>query len=377
MERLRYAMVGGGGGSFIGPVHRAAIRMDDLADLVAGCFSRDAGSNAASADGLGVARDRVYPDWRSLIAAEKGRIDFLAVCTPNDSHYPIAKAALEAGMNVMCEKPLSMTSAEAVELERLSRRKRLVLGVPFTYSGYPMVKLARDLVLAGELGKICKVVMEYQQGSFRKIDFTKPLDKRNAWKMDPRRSGPSCVVADIGVHGAHLIEYVTGLEIRSLAADLSSFAPGNRLDDDASILMRLSKGAKAVMITSKIATGEENGIRLRVYGDKASLVWKVEEGNYLRVKYPFAPERIYKRNAPYVEGLSQVAKRCSRIPAGHHEGFIEAFANHYREFCAELRGEKGRDFPRAREGRRTIQFVDAALASAKAGGRWVSLGGER
>ena len=377
MERLRYAMVGGGGGSFIGPVHRAAIRMDDLADLVAGCFSRDAGSNAAAADGLGVARDRVYPDWRSLIAAEKGRIDFLAVCTPNDSHYPIAKAALEAGMNVMCEKPLSMTSAEAVELERLSRRKRLVLGVPFTYSGYPMVKLARDLVLAGELGKICKVVMEYQQGSFRKIDFTKPLDKRNAWKMDPRRSGPSCVVADIGVHGAHLIEYVTGLEIRSLAADLSSFAPGNRLDDDASILMRLSKGAKAVMITSKIATGEENGIRLRVYGDKASLVWKVEEENYLRVKYPFAPERIYKRNAPYVEGLSQVAKRCSRIPAGHHEGFIEAFANHYREFCAELRGEKGRDFPRAREGRRTIQFVDAALASAKAGGRWVSLGGER
>lgn len=371
--RLSYAMVGGGKGSFIGPVHRTAIRMDDLADLVAGCFSRDVKGSAETGAELGVSSDRLYPDWRSLIAAEKGRIDFLAVCTPNDSHYPIAKAALEAGINVMCEKPLAISSDEATELERLARRKRLVLGVPFTYSGYPMVKLARDLVRRGELGKICKVVMEYQQGSFRKIDFSKPLDKRNAWKMDPKRSGRSCVVADIGVHGAHLIEYVTGLEIRRLAADLSSFAPGNRLDDDASILMRLSTGAKAVMITSKVATGEENGIRLRVYGDKASLVWKVEEGNYLHVKYALGPERIYKRNAPYIAELSAVSKRCSRIPAGHHEGFIEAFANHYREFCAALRGGKGCDFPQAREGRRTIQFVDAALASNRAGGKWVKV----
>ena len=366
-------MVGGGVGSFIGPVHRAAIRMDDLADLIAGCFSRDAASNATAGAEFGVSPDRIYPDWRSLIAAEKGRIDFLAVCTPNDSHYPIAKAALEAGINVMCEKPLSITSEEALDLERLAKRKRLILGVPFTYSGYPMVKLARDLVRRGELGTICKVVMEYQQGSFRKIDFSKPLDKRNAWKMDPKRSGRSCVVADIGVHGAHLIEYVTGLEIKRVAADLSSFAPGNRLDDDASILLRLSKGAKAVMVTSKVATGEENGIRLRVDGDKASLVWKVEEGTYLHVKYPFGPERIYKRNAPYIAELSSVSTRCSRIPAGHHEGFIEAFANHYREFCTALRGGTEYDFPQARDGRRTIQFVDAALASSRAGGKWMSV----
>ena len=374
MKRLTYAMVGGGKGSFIGPVHREAIRLDDLADIVAGNFSRDMESNLATAKELGLDESRVYPDWQSLIAAEKGRIDFLAICTPNDSHYPIAKAALEAGMNVMCEKPLSVTSEEAIDLERTARAKRRILGVPFTYSGYPMVKLARDLVKKGELGRICKVVIEYQQGSFRKIDFTKPLDKRNAWKMDPARSGKSCVVADIGVHGAHLIEYVTGLEIKRIAADLSSFAPGNRLDDDASILMRLSKGAKAVMATSKIATGEENGIRLRVYGDKASLVWKVEEGNYLRVKTAAGPEQIYKRNAPYVEGISSVSKRCSRIPAGHHEGFIEAFANHYREFCAAINGVKGCDFPQAREGRRTIQFVDAALESGKADSKWVNVG---
>lgn len=372
-KRLAYAMVGGGVGSFIGPVHRAAIRMDNLADLVAGCFSRDAASNAAAGAEFGVAPERIYPDWRSLIAAEKGRIDFLSVCTPNDSHYPIAKAALEAGINVMCEKPLSITSEEARELENIARRRKLVLGVPFTYSGYPMVKLARDLVRRGELGKICKVVMEYQQGSFRKIDFSKPLDKRNAWKMDPKHSGRSCVVADIGVHGAHLIEYITGLEIKRVAADLSSFAPGNRLDDDASIMMRLSKGAKAMMVVSKVATGEENGIRIRVYGDKASLVWKVEEGNYLHVKYAFGPERIYKRNAPYIAALSEVSARCSRIPAGHHEGFIEAFGNHYREFCSALRGGKESDFPQARDGRRTIQFVDAALKSNADGNRWVDV----
>lgn len=373
MGRLRYAMVGGGKGSFIGPVHRAAIRMEGLADIVAVCFSRDAADNAKTGGELGIAPERIYPDWRSLIDGETGKVDFISVCTPNDSHYPIAKAALEAGMNVMCEKPLAVSAAEAFDLERLARRKRRLLCVPFTYSGYPMVKLARDLVRSGELGRICKVVVEYQQGSFRKIDFTKPLDKRNAWKMDPRRSGRSCVVADIGVHGAHLVEYVSGLRIRSVAADLSSFAPGNRLDDDATIMMRLEKGAKAAMVTSKVATGEENGLRLRVYGDKASLSWNVEEGNYLHVRQAFGPERIYKRNAPYIAALSVVSRRCSRLPAGHHEGFIEAFANHYGEFCAALRGGKDADFPDAGDGRRTIQFVDAVLESSGNGSAWTPL----
>ncbi len=377
MGRLRYAMVGGGRGSFIGPVHRAAIRMDDLADLVAGCFSRDPECNAATGAELGVGAERTYGDWRSLVEGERGRIDFLSVCTPNASHFEIARAALEAGMNVMCEKPLAVSSAEAEELVLLARRKRRLLAVPFTYSGYPMVKLARDLVARGELGKVCKVTLEYQQGSFRKIDLTRPLDKRNAWKMDPAQSGRSCVVADIGVHGAHLIEYVTGLRIESVAADLASFAPGNRLEDDASILMRLGKGARAAMVTSKVATGEENGLRLRVYGDRASLSWSVEEGNYLHVRQPFGPERIFKRGAPYVAGISGAAKRCSRTPAGHHEGFIEAFANHYREFCAALRGERGRDFPRAADGLRTMRFVDAVMASGEAGSAWVPLAGNR
>ena len=359
-------MVGGARGSFIGPIHRMAIRMDDLADLVAGCFSRDARTNAASAEKFRIAPERTYSDGLKLIAAEAGRIDFLVVCTTNETHHAIAKAALLAGIDVLCEKPLSLTAKEAAELGRIAKRKRLVLGVPFTYTGYPMVKLARDLVKKGELGKIDKIVLEYQQGSFRKPD------RRNSWKMNPKIAGPSCVVADIGVHAFTMIEYVTGLEVKSLLADLSSFASGG-LDDDASILMRLSEGAKASLVTSKIATGEENGVRLRVYGDKASLYWNQEENNYLSVKSPFAPERIYKRNAPYFADLSPAAKRATRIPAGHHEGFLEAFANIYDEFCAAVRDRKAHDFPGPRDGVRTMKFVEAALASNRAGNTWVKI----
>ena len=379
VKRLKYAMVGGAKGSFIGPIHRMAVRMDDLADLVAGCFSRDARTNAASGAKFRVAADRVYADWRKLIAAEAGRIDFLVICTTNETHYAIAKAALLAGLDVFCEKPLSLTVKEAEELGRIAARKRRVLGIPFTYTGYPMVKLARDLVLRGELGRIDKVVLEYVQGSFRKVDFSKPLDKHNAWKMNPRISGPSCVVADIGVHAFTMIEYVTGLEVKTLLADLSSYAPGNRLDDDASVLMRFAKRAgsasapKASLVTSKIATGEENGVRLRVYGDRASLYWDQESPNYLSVKYPFKPEMIFKRNAPYVPGLSEASHRASRFPAGHHEGFVEALGNIYDEFVAAVLSRKRRDFPGVREGVRSMRFVEAALKSSKAGGRWTRL----
>ena len=368
--KLKYAMIGGASESFIGPIHRMAVQMDDLADLVAGCFSRDAAKNAATGTELAIPADRLYSDGAKLISAEKGKIDFLVICTPNDTHYALAKLALEAGLDVLCEKPLSLTAGEAADLARIAARRRRILAVPFTYTGYPMVKLARDLVKQGELGRIDKIVIEYVQGSFRKIDFTRPLDKRNAWKMNPAVSGPSCVVADIGVHAFTMIEYVTGLEVKTLLADLSSFAPGNKLDDDASILMRLSKGAKAALVTSKVATGEENGVRLRVYGEKASLFWDQEAPNYLTVKYPLAPDRIYKRNAPYVGALSAGAERASRIPAGHHEGFIEAVANIYDEFCAAVRDRRKHDHPAAREGLRAMRFVDAALASNKAGNVW-------
>ena len=372
-KRLKYAMVGGAKGSFIGPIHRMAVRMDDLADLVAGCFSRDAKANAVSGEKFRLEPSRVYSDWKKLLAAERDRIDFLVICTTNETHYAIAKAALEAGLDVFCEKPLSLTVREAETLGRLAARKHLVLGIPFTYVGYPMVKLARDLVARGELGVVDKIVLEYVQGSFRKVDFSKPLDKHSAWKMNPRISGPSCVVADIGVHAFTLIEYVTGLEVKTLLADLSSFAPGNRLDDDASILMRLSDGAKASLVTSKIATGEENGVRLRVYGDKASLYWDQESPNSLTVKYPLRPEMIFRRRAPYVGALSEAAQRASRFPAGHHEGFVEALGNIYDEFVAAVLTRRTRDFPGPREGVRSMRFVEAALKSAKSGNRWVRI----
>jgi len=366
MKRLKYAMVGGARGSFIGPIHRMAIRMDDLADLEAGCFSRNAKMNASSGEKFRIAPERVYADWKDLIATERGRIDFLVIATTNETHYAIAKAALLAGMDVFCEKPLSLTLKEATELGALAKRHRRILGIPFTYTGYPMVKLARDLVKNGELGRIDKVVMEYLQGSFRKPD------KRNGWKMNPKIAGPSCVMADIGVHAFTMIEYVTGLEVKSILADLSSFVSGG-LDDDASILMRLSGKAKVSLVTSKIATGEENGVRLRVYGSAASLYWDQEAPNYLHVKYAMKPERIYKRKAPYMEAASVASVRASRFPAGHHEGFVEALGNIYDEFVAAVYTRRQGDFPGAREGIRSMRFVEATLASAKTGNKWVKI----
>ena len=366
-KRLRYAMVGGAEGSFIGPIHQMAVRLDDLADLVAGNFSRDAKRNAASGQALGLDPKRVYADWKSLVEAEKGKIDFLVVCTTNETHYTITRAALKEGIDVFCEKPLSLTVKQAEALGKIARRKRLVLGVPFTYTGYPMVKLARDLVAKGELGKVDKVVLEYLQGSFRKPD------RRNGWKMNPKIAGPSCVVADIGVHGFTMIEYVTGLEVKTLLADLSSFGNDAGLDDDASILLRLKGGAKASFVTSKVATGEENGVRLRVYGEKASLYWDQESPNYLTVRYPTRPDSIYRRKAPYVGEFSEASVKASRFPAGHHEGFVEALANIYVGFVEAVKTRKTADFPGERAGIRSMRFVEACLKSARARSAWTRL----
>ena len=241
-----------------------------------------------------------------------------------------------------------------------------MIGIPFTYVGYPMTKLAKDLVARGELGPVDKVVMEYLQGSFRKAD------RRNSWKMDPKIAGPSCVVADIGVHAFTMIEYVTGLEVKSLLADLSSFASGG-LDDDASVIMRLSGGARAMLATSKIATGEENGVRLHVYGQKASLHCDQESPNYLTVKYPSKPDRIFRRKAPYIGEWSAASVACSRFPAGHHEGFVEALANIYDAFVGAVRTRRQEDLPGAREGIRSMRFVEACLRSSKAGATWTKI----
>ena len=364
---LTYAMIGGAEGSFIGPIHRMALRMDNLARLVAGNFSRDPARNAATGAALGLDPARVYADWKALLAAEAGKVDFVVICTTNETHYEIAKAALEAGLDVFCEKPLSLTAREAAELEALAAAKARVLGIPFTYTGYPMVKLARDVVRRGDLGRLDKIHLEYVQGSFRRPD------RRISWKMDPKIAGPSCVVADIGVHAFTLIEYVSGLTVESLLADLSAYGNDAGLDDDASILMRLSAGAKAALVTSKVATGEENGVRLRVYGTKGSLHWDQEKPNELMLKFPTQPDQILRRKAAYVDALSPAATRASRFPAGHHEGFVEALASIYDEFVAAVKSRRPADYPNATAGVRSMRFVEAALKSSAANAAWVAL----
>ncbi|MBQ9432057.1 MAG: Gfo/Idh/MocA family oxidoreductase [Kiritimatiellae bacterium] len=383
-RKLTAAMVGGGAGAFIGPVHRMALRLGNFADVVAGTFNRDAAQNAQTGRELFIAPERIYPDWQTMLQSEAkrpDRVDFVIVCTPNHLHHAITKASLEAGFDVMCEKPLTLTVAEAEELAALAKKKRRVIGLMHTYSGYPMVKLARDLVKNGSIGKVCKVVVEYQQGSFRKLDFSVPLDKRNKWKMDPKYSGISCCMGDIGIHAAHLVEYVTGLEIREVLAELSSYVAPAALDDDGSVLLRLSKGARGVMVSSKIATGEENGLRLKIYGEKRGLFWYQENPNYLRVAAQREPEQTFKRGNPYVREISPAAARAANVPAGHPEGYIEGFVNIYRNFCGTLEARRERrkptelelDFPDARAGIRGMKFVEAAVKSSQAGGVWVTL----
>ena len=386
MKKLKMAMVGGGVGAFVGKIHREAVRLDGGVEVVAGMFNRDAAQNAQVGEAVGVAPERLYSSWQELVSREaalpKGvRADFISVCTPNHLHYPIAKAALEAGFHVMCEKPMTLTVAEAEELAELVARTKLVFGLMHTYTGYPMVKLAHDLIKRGDLGRVCKVVVEYAQGSFRKMDFSQPLDKRNKWKMDPVCSGKSCCMSDIGVHAANLAEYVTGLKIESLLADLSSFVAPRGLDDDGSVLLRFEGGAKGVLIASKVATGEENGLRLRVYGDKKGLVWKQERPNILRMRAQKEPEQTWKRANPYVREVSESSARASRPPAGHPEGYIEGFANHYMNFCDTIRavdaGEAPTpamlDFPGVEDGVRGLRFIEATVASDAAGGVWTKV----
>jgi predicted dehydrogenase len=373
--RLRYAMIGGGPGAFIGRIHRMALAMNGTSELVAAVFTRNHEANVGMGSELGVAR--IYDSWQELIARESERVDrpdFISICVPNNLHFDIARTALRAGFSVMCEKPMTLRVEEAEELERLVAETRLKFGLMHSYTGAPMLKLAHDLVAKGHIGKVCKVVVEYQQGSFRKIDFTKPLDKRNSWKMDPSCAGASCCMGDIGVHAFNLIEYVTGLQTASVLADVSSFAPGNPLDDDGTVLLRFRGGAKGVIVASKIATGEENGLRMKIYGEKRSLVWEQERPDRLRELAQLEPERVWKRGNAYISALSPEAARSARVPAGHPEGFIEAIASHYVSFCAAVAGVSDPGYyPSVTEGVRGVRFVDSTVRSSAAGAVWCDL----
>ena len=376
-DRIRLGMIGGGQGAFIGAVHRIAARIDDQYELVAGALSSNAERALASAAELGLAEDRSYTDVDALIAGETGRedgIEAVAIVTPNHHHYPAAKACLEAGIHVICDKPLTVTSDQANELVELARSKNRILGVTYNYSGYPMIRQARAMIDNGDLGDIRIVQVEYVQDW-----LTEPLEqtgqKQAAWRTDPAQSGAGGAVGDIGTHAYHLAGFVTGLKATSLCADLTSFVDGRVLDDNVSVLLRYDNGAKGMLWASQVAPGNENGLRLRVYGTKGGLSWAQEDPNYLQfAAFGEAPQRI-TRGGP---GAGDAAAAVTRIPAGHPEGYLEGFATLYTEIAEEIRanrdgGSTGAPFPRGEDGASGVRFVEKTVESSKAGAIWVEV----
>jgi len=382
-RKLRMGMVGGGRGAFIGAVHRMAAALDGKIELVAGAFSSDPAKSRLSGDDLHLAPSRTYASYQAMAKAEADlpaaeRIDFVAIVVRNDLHYPVAKAFLEAGIHVVCEKPLAYTLAEARKLRDLAHRRGCLFALTHNYTGYPMVKEARAMVRAGKLGTINKVVVEYPQGYAITALKSKADGKISNWRMDPAVAGISNCIGDIGSHAENLARYITGLELDELAADLSTYIPGRPLDDDGNLLVRFKGGAKGVLHASQISTGDENNLNIRVYGTLASLEWHQENPNELTVKFAEAPRQVWRRGNSY---NGPEAKRFTRTPFGHPEAFIEAFANLYVEFARavhdRLAGRKppkeGYDFPTLDDGVAGMAFIEAAVKSSKANSRWTKV----
>jgi len=374
MRRLRMGMIGGGPGSFIGGVHRIAAELDGEIELVAGAFSADAAKSAEAGAKYGIDASRAYPSYAAMFAAEaerSDRIDFVTIATPNHVHLPAARAALSSGFAVMSDKPMTATLAEARELVRLTATAKTAYRLTYTYTGYPLVREARRMVADGTLGVIRKVVVEYSQGWLAEPVERSGTNKQAEWRSDPRRSGEGGCIGDIGVHAFNLAEFVTGRRVQAICADLNSLVAGRVLDDDCNILMRFDNGAPGVLIASQIEIGGLNGLRLRVYGDKAALDWSQELPNKLTVNY--LDGRCELRRAGGGE-LGADAKAATRLPMGHPEGYLEAFANLYRDFAALLRGTGTAALvPAADDGLRGMALIATAVSSSRAGGGWTPL----
>ena len=383
-RKIRYGMVGGGRGAFIGAVHRIAANIDGQIELVAGAFSADPEKSKASGADLFLAPGRVYGSYQELVAKEAAlpadqRIDFVAIVTPNHVHFPAAKAALEGGFHVLSDKPATFDLAEAKELAAIVKKSGLLYGLTHNYTGYPLIKEARELVHSGKLGKIRKVVVEYPQG-WLATRIEASGQKQAAWRTDPKRSGAAGCIGDIGTHAENLAEYVTGLQISELAADITAFVKGRKLDDDGNVLLRFKGGAKGVLHASQISVGEENNLSLRVYGELGGLEWHQREPNTMLVKWPDQPMQVYRTANGY---LSAAAKAAGRTPPAHPEGYLEAFANIYKNFAAAIRARnEGRklakddpalDFPKIADGVRGMAFIEAVVKSSKADSAWTKL----
>jgi predicted dehydrogenase len=373
---LQMGMVGGGAGSFIGPVHRMAAELDGAIRLVAGAFSSDARRSREAGKHYGISAERAYANYNEMFASERRRddpIDFVAIVTPNHLHLPVARAALENGFHVLSDKPATATLAEAQTLRDIVQRSGRLYGLTYTYTGYGLVREAREICGRGELGTVRKVVAEYAQGWLsERIEATG--QKQASWRADPAQSGIGGCVTDIGVHAFNLLEFVTGQRVAAVAAQLSSIVPGRVLDDDCNVLLRLESGAPGVLCASQIAAGQRNGLRLRVYGEKAGLDWCQEDPNRLIISSLDGSTKVLP-GASNSAALSDGSRSVFRLPLGHPEGYIEAFANIYRDFGgAVLTGDEAAlsktAVPTIEEGVRGMAFVDAAVRSSLAGSIW-------
>lgn len=382
-RKLRMGMVGGGEGAFIGAVHRMAAALDGRIELVAGAFSSDPAKSIRSGESLFLDPTRVYGSYQEMAESEAARgaderIDFVSIVTRNDLHFDVASTFLNAGFNIVCEKPLAFSLEQARQLRDLVRRSGKVFALTHNYTGYPMVKEARAMVAAGELGELLKVVVEYPQGYAITALETEEAGAISNWRMDPQVSGSSNCIGDIGSHAHNLVGYITGLKVAELAADLSTFIPGRPLDDDGNMLVRFEGGAKGILYASQISTGEENDLNIRIYGTKASLTWHQEHPNELLVRYAEQPGRLHRRGNSYNGPTCQAN---TRLPFGHPEGFIEAFANVYLAAADAIADEVegnypragGYDFPDIDDGVEGMAFIDAAVRSSEANAAWTGL----
>ncbi|HXL98158.1 MAG TPA: Gfo/Idh/MocA family oxidoreductase [Steroidobacteraceae bacterium] len=373
--RLHAGIVGGGRGAFIGAVHRIAAELDGAALVVAGAMSADPQTARDSAAAWNL--ERCYDSYHEMARAEAARqdgIDFVIIATPNHLHLPVARAFLEAGIHVVCDKPLTATLPEGEQMLRLVQQSKALFALTHNYTGYAAVRQARAMIRDGLIGDIRKVLVEYQQDWLMDALELRG-NKQAAWRTDPARAGPSGCLGDIGTHAENLLQFITGLPIRALCADLSSFVPGRRLEDDANLLLRLEGGAKGTMVCSQIACGEENNLAIRIYGNKAGLEWHQQEPNTLLHKPAGEPWRLLRAAHSYLDASAQSS---TRTPAGHPEGYLEAFANIYRAFIADvLQVQVGHaprgGYPTAQDGVRGLRFVAAALESAKLGSQWVEV----
>ncbi len=381
-QKIRMGMVGGGIGAFIGDVHRMAARLDGEIELVCGAFSSDPERSKRSGAALGLPPERVYGSYAEMIEKEKSlpeevRMHFVSIVTPNHVHFGPAKMALEHGFHVVCDKPLAFNLEEAHALARMVEERDLLFAVTHNYTGYPMVKQARAMVRQGELGTIRKLIVEYPQG-WLSTPVEATGQKQAAWRTDPTRSGMAGAMGDIGTHAENLAEYITGLQIEELCADLTTFVEGRQLDDDGSVLLRFAGGARGILHASQICAGEENDLHIRIYGTRGSLHWRQQEPNTLVAKWLDRPTQVYRTG---VGPLSPEAQAHTRLPAGHPEGYLEAFANIYRNFAICLRARlEGTtpdplytDFPSVHDGVRGMVFIQKVVMSSRQGAVWVKM----